>query len=263
MIICDTSVWYWIADGSFDPNPHKEDGHKFIATALNLRELSSSEVLIEDPAKFKSALNAMLDHADSYILEDPIDYILRNYFAANHQSDLSVYEEMKNKIIECKDFDTSIIYSSIGEYRKEIEKFDEFYIGFADSFNTNIDEIRIGLKKEHIRNKNIKKRDTTKRIANMVFGFLESRNNSTEGVTMDPKLLEHISLLCYGFDFYFKNLETIANFESKPNHIYDLFNLAYVDTQDKYAAFDWKEPYYSLQEDGKTSYYFPIKKMRK
>ena len=193
-IICDTSVWYWIGEGDFDPGPYKEKGHQFIATALNIRELSSSEKFIRNPNKFKLALNAMLDNADDFILFDPVDYMLLNYFSEDHTADANTYKIMKRKIELCRNFDPAKINTSLDEFRSKIEEFDHWYIGFANMLNESLEDVREGLMKKYGSKRKIRTRNTEKNIASMVFGFLETKYNGTSEIL---KALNSLVILIY------------------------------------------------------------------
>lgn len=67
--VCDTNVWYDIADGRLDPAKLKKGGNRLLSPAINALEISSNI----DTRTFRDrqqASQAILDHADDY-LDDP------------------------------------------------------------------------------------------------------------------------------------------------------------------------------------------------
>ena len=65
-LVCDTNIWYGIADGRIDPKSIKKDGHRLLASHLNILELLSSMYVSNYSARRKAAV-AIIKHADDYL----------------------------------------------------------------------------------------------------------------------------------------------------------------------------------------------------
>ncbi len=74
-VICDTNIWYKLGSGEFQkPDPLKYD---LICTFVNVKEIVSSNnfLLLSKFEEIKNACRAILEYADGYIFENPIEYL--------------------------------------------------------------------------------------------------------------------------------------------------------------------------------------------
>lgn len=154
-VICDTNVWYNLAQGSFE----KPEEVLLIPTTLSLAELATSEVMAHELKFYQDVINAVYKKGDQIIPIDPFDFVL-----SNHDPNYPIDNTIAKKILT--DF-TEILKRDIPEGAKLDEKLKEKIIKscqerrcatgeFADFGIDKLGEIRKSInkgigKKEHLK----------------------------------------------------------------------------------------------------------------
>ena len=70
-VICDTNVWYWIANGQFTPPSNV----KLIPTQFSLYELATSEQIATNPRLVQKAIRAVHEYGIDILPVNPFDFI--------------------------------------------------------------------------------------------------------------------------------------------------------------------------------------------
>jgi hypothetical protein len=72
-VICDTNIWYYLGNGTLDPNLFT--GYSLVATFYNFEELITSGNLLTDFPSVMKASRAIVKYSDEQILENAFLYL--------------------------------------------------------------------------------------------------------------------------------------------------------------------------------------------
>ncbi len=240
-IICDTNVWYDIAEERITPPVD----FALVPTMLTLIELATSEKMVHEIELYQRSIKAVYDFGKSIIPVHPFDFILHN-----NDPNYPWENELTQKILT--DF-SKLLTTDIEERieisetikTKTIEISRQNRIGtleFAEFANDTIKQVRLSLSKK---DKILRlKQDTTEINREMVKSFLtyhaEKKNYTVDFKSFDWSRIE--LFMCVTENF-FKKLETDSGKKVKPNDCVDWLNMLYVMPGNKYLTFDksWKD----------------------
>lgn len=250
IIICDTNIWYRLGDGRISPEAIGDN--EFAVTGINLEELCSSEVIYSDPNLFKGALKAIDKYAKHWILEDPIDNILKR-IDSTHKPITTKFDNMKKTVELGLQTDLEELTKDVNKVeglKKAIAEYNEPKELFIAELNSALPKLRREIKGKYNK-KQFRKKDHIPEVLLMFKGILEDRAKRKLS-NIDWESLEFI---LFAWDVYFKE-KSLDQSKCKPNDYEDLTNTGYVKPDMLYWTKDDKEPYRSLRKNKYAKKYF-------
>lgn len=250
-VICDTMIWYGLANGTITIDKEKEI--ELIATGISIQELSTTENLYKNPNLIKGALKAMQKYHSVIIEYDPWDYILT--FLVNTK-----YEPISREwhINNLNGFSTFMsgdldelfkVEKEVNKLIKLIYEWNEPLIKFTDSMNLGLNSLRAKRSQKFKTKKDnqVDLRDGQLKIEIMLmlFEIIASRLN-LKVEDLDNKIdFTNLELLIEMWEMYWIDKLNTKNSKFHLNDIFDLLNMAYVSSQDKYWTLE-KNPWLRL-----------------
>lgn len=250
-VICDTMIWYGLADGSitFD----KANEIELIATGINIQELSTSENLYKKPTLIKAVLNAMHKYHSQIIEYDPWDYILT--FKVNndyepisrewHINSLQSFSLFMNGNLD----DLFKDEEQLEKLRIFISEWNRSLIDFTNSMNEGLETVRqrqrskFKTRKEYIAS--LEDGQLKMEITHMLIGIIAKRLNLTVNEIMKKIDFVNLELLIKTWEMYWIDKLKVTNSKFHLNDIFDLLNMSYVSSHDKYWTLE-KNPWLRL-----------------
>lgn len=252
-VICDTNVWYNIANGIYV----KPTEVTLIATSLTLAELASSETMASSLHLFQSVLNTVHDNSGPIVPVNPLDFVLMKHdpdYPADHESTKKVLNEFSKVMsadippkTELSAPEKAKLIESCKENRKGSVEFAEFGTNALIQIRKNINK-GVG-KKEHL------KVDTKEVIREMMKSILQEHAKKVDyTINFDSFDWGNLEFFLTVTENYFKKLETTRDMKIKPNDAVDWLNMLYVTPVDKYLTFEksWRK---LIESDERTSKY--------
>lgn len=225
-VVCDTSIWYQIADGKINPDQYKD--YNLIGTFINAYELSRSPAIIKKSNIWNKAVDYFFGITKELRTHQPtkqlrkisgLPYEIHSYVGI--LSELRKVKEMPNK--------------NTPENLKKIEDSKKKHEVEASDLMEQIDEIRNNLYNKYGYKNYVQqisqpeKRIEQHEIAKQLFSRLH------ENIDID---WENIPLLRDTFDEWFFQLIKIKNLKLKNNDVSDFMNLMYVNPGELYWTKD-------------------------
>ena len=228
LIICDTNIWYGIANKTIPEENYK--GKNLALTGLNIDEIISSENVYKNPELIKNVVKAIRLNMTDLIFEGPFEYIynitpFKNKIDLNYRLDR--YKYMMS--LETTEFNPNVTFEN---FKSQIENFDSEKIKMSQIMNNGLGSIQANKElygKSAIRNLDLKKvarRLIREKIRTMFF------NGEAILDIMFP--YEDIELYTIAWEAHTKELSLQLNSKVTANDIYDLFHLLYVSRSAKY-----------------------------
>ncbi len=252
-VICDTNVWYGIANGTFK----KPNNISLIPTSLTLVELASTEAMAYDIKLYCSVIKGIYDNCGPIIPVNPFDFIL-----SNHDSDYPADDSLTKKVLE--DF-TQVLKIDISKkieldektqnkIIEECQKTRSATIDFANFGTENLMKIRKNInkgvgKKDHL------KVDPSEINKEMLKSFLnEHVKDKDYTINFENFEWENVELFLIVTEIFFKKLETTKDMKFKPNDAVDWLNMLYVTQNDQYLTFEksWRS---YIENDERIKHY--------
>jgi len=253
-IICDTNVWYEMSAGNYT----KPDGFDLIPTSFSLREISTSQAMVEEPKFYQDTIKMIYENCGPIIPENPYDYVLQNQFEDYKSQDsknivkmLDSFGELMNRDIK---EDAIIDNETKQKVNKECQEQRELTHSLAIIGNEDLLEVRKNInkgvgKKEHL------KVDASEINKQMVISLFNNYAEQTSyKINWDKFDWSSIDLFMIVTENYFKKLETTKDMKIKANDFVDWFSLLYVSEEDKYLTFEKKWRNFILNEE-RTKHY--------
>jgi hypothetical protein len=226
-IICDTNIWYGIAEGKIDKS--SLEGLNLVLTFNTLVEFACTDLLYKKPLFVREAIRASLLYSNIKDLRSSFD-VISETLVQNHENDLSegfflweegrYYTRMKDKDIYGRMSNEMI--AAINNRQNEIQS-------VCDHINNEqLPKIR-----NNLDNKGDKK---THAARNMVkptiefYKFLLSLKNENLAFVENPET-KKIDTLIQGTIAFFKDLELRSDRKFRRNDWFDMMNLAYIDNE--------------------------------
>lgn len=253
-VVCDTNVWYNIANGTFT----KPENISLIPTLLTLVELSTSETMASAINLFQNVIRSVYENSGPIIPLNPFDFVLKNH-DENYpfHDDTAIKNVLKAfSLVLSKEVPENTILT-IEDRNKLIESCKEDRkptVEFARFGNENLEQIRTNInkgvgKKEHSK---IDTKDINREMVKSILSDHAQKVNYTiDFENFDWTQIEFFMVVT---ENYFRKLETTKGMKIQPNDAVDWFNMLYVTPKDKYLTFEksWRK---IIQDDERTSTY--------
>jgi hypothetical protein len=256
-VICDTNIWYAIADGSIDKA--KLNGLNLVLTFNSLVEFASTDLLYKKPLLVREAVLAALVFSNKIDLR-PSFNIVSEVLVKNHKHDLSegfflleearVYTRMKDKDIYHR-MSKEMIHS-INSRQDEIQ-------GVCDHINKDqLPQIR-----NNLENKTEKKIHANRNMLEPTIAFYKFLLGlkTQDLLFLDNPDSKTINALLHGTIAFFKDLELRSERKFKRNDWFDMMNLAYVNGPETLYWTNDKSWINLLKQGGMEHILFDAKKL--
>ncbi|MCC5931058.1 MAG: hypothetical protein JJU28_17560 [Cyclobacteriaceae bacterium] len=224
-IICDTNIWYGIADGTI-PENRLNPKYKYVATFNCIDELSKTHNLLQCPDLVRKAIQKMFTYSKHHaIFEPPAIYLkeigLHDYFYdvfSNHSQIIQFTELIAQG--------HSIDKAKEQEYKALLEKRREKLKEIASFFND-----RAKIIKPNIKDKVKHRKEDTTAINRDFINKIVAHQTNSEGLSENFDWRE-LELFEKTLKVFFNRIETGAHI-FRENDVYDLFLLVYVNPRRK------------------------------
>jgi len=239
-VICDTNVWYAIAEGEFFP----PIGIELVSTEFSLYELVSTEVAVHDPILLQKAIRAVHKYSSALIPVDPFYYLLTNSSERFFEWGSELTTNMVKTFNEMLNMDfskTEKIPDDIAfKVIQESQERRDVRVKYAHYLNSILPEKRKMINRDIGKNEYLKT-DQIEEVKNLVFqwttNYLKTKNDSIEIEEINWKSIEFFLNVTENFH---KKLDTTKGMKFTPNDATDWLNLLYVEPGMKYLTFDKK-----------------------
>lgn len=238
-VICDTNIWYNIANGRITPEKHPDI--RLHPTWVNLTELSRTPWLVGKPEEVqlvRSAITALHKYNSGIIKDDPLEYIIKKQHPTYERDDeefktiLGGFEKLMRADVS-KKLDDAV-------FEKMAQSIERWKFGLEQSAKRINDELLPGIRK------NIKETTGKKahRLEQSIPIFFDVINVFVREYTKGELALDvatypwkEIEFFIRVWDNFFKELE-VSQQKFKPNDWLDLLNMVYTSPGLKYSTGD-------------------------
>lgn len=238
-VVCDTMIWYDIANGKIDLNSLKNVS--LVATGINVLEMCSSENLYKKPQEIKNAIIAMHNNHGLLIEYAPIDYLLfhhvnKDYNSKSRPNIINSLDDLQ--YIMQGNLNLGLISTSDKSFLENgIINFNKPYVEYVNNLNLLLIEMRSKIINLDGDRYNFKKylRNNTKKFSEEI--LLEIFSNELK--LQIKQILPFVNWEEFEFFNEMLNLYLLEKLKSRDakfhlNDIFDLFNMAYVGKNDLY-----------------------------
>jgi len=252
-IICDTNVWYNIANQTFQ----KPENAILVPTSLTIAELSSSETMASSINLFQNVIKSLHENGRSIIPLDPFDFVLKNHDPKFPFNDLNTKKLLEGfsivlskNIPEGTEFSTEVKNKLIERCKQDRKA----TVEFAEFGSENLIDIRKNINKG-VGKETHRKIDAEEINREMLKSFLIEHAKKVD-YTIDFETFNwtNVEFFMIVTTNYFKKLETTRDMKIQPNDAVDWLNMLYVTPNDKYLTFEksWRK---IIQDDKRTANY--------
>lgn len=251
-LICDTNIWYRLGDGRLSESDF--EGYDIVATGVNVVELYTSPMMLDDPESWQGAIKAITKYSSRYIEYDPIDFILSTSTSVHEPKSREEHIELGKRLQIMSKVDLKSINNDmdlVNQQRDFIDNYDADKQKIIDDLNGIIHNQNKRIRQKYQKSEFRKKRTVPEILAMIIDVFSERHGFKIEDQTQID--WNNFSMFIHGWDTYFKEKSLDPNNKFDPNDFYDLSNLAYVQKTDLYWTKDAKEPYASMKRNPATS----------
>lgn len=236
-VICDTNIWYDIAEGRIKKNSFSK--YRLHPTYVNLVELARTPNLLHDLSLVQRTVKSLYENNGGIYETNPIEFIIKKQYPhyrckdMKYKSILKFFEKlMQNVNSEVENSLRNHMRKSIKQYKDDLQK-------TADSVNDLLPGIR-----ENIKKTTEKKVHRNKKSLPIFFDiinfFVEEYTKGTISLDIAKFPWDEIELFISVWDNYFKELEISPNQKFQSNDWFDLFGMVYVDKDSKYSTSETK-----------------------
>jgi hypothetical protein len=239
-IICDTNIWYDIANNYV--TEIEMSNLNLHGTFINLFELSTTPNLLNKLPLVQRAVECLHKYHKGIYEIHPFEYLIlkqhKNYICIDnrYKSILNSFETLMKADVSSTIDDKYFLNMKIAieDYKTRIKN-------ITDSINDFLPEIRENIKNSTGKEEHIKLESTSiikRLISQMIKQFSEGKIE----LQIDTYPWEEVELFLLVFDNFFKELEVIGNSKIQPNDWSDIINMVYVSKGDKYSTNEktWK-----------------------
>lgn len=233
-VICDTMIWYHIANGKIDTAKLKN--LDLYSTYINLFELRKTPNLLKDWKFVKKAVRALHDYHKGVFETHPIEFIIKKQFpeyACKDDSYKQTFKEFET-LMEMDD-NTEIPEEVIKKMQKSIDEFAQIAQRDADNINSKLPELRKKIK-ETVGKKVHREIESYPLIYEVVNVYVQKQTNGEVALDIEKYPWNEIELFVKTWDNYFKELEVSGNRKFQPNDWQDIFAMVYVKPGYKFAS---------------------------
>jgi len=233
-IICDTNVWYNIANGSIAVD--ELDKINLYPTFINLIELSRTPYILKNLSLVQEAVKSMYKYHSSIFEINPFEYIILKQYADYKCIDnqfrtiLKSFERLM-RINPMAIIDEKYIIEmrlSIGNYKLYLHQ-------TTNSVNELLPTIRENIKKTTGK-KIHRNMDSMSIIQELISELINLYSKGSIKLDIANYPWKEIELMMIVLDNYFKELELSGNQKMSPNDWSDIFNMVYVGNDYKYTT---------------------------
>lgn len=237
-VICDTMIWYHIANGKIDKA--KLVGLELYSTYINLFELRKTPNFLKNWRMVKQAVRALHDNQKAIFVIHPIEYIIKKQFPDYVCKDNSYNQIIKEfEALLAMDDDSEIDEETIKKMRATIDDFVAVAQKDADNINALLPELRNKIKK-NVGKKAHRKIASYPLIYEVVNVYVKKFTKEEISLDIENYPWEELELFVKTWDNYFKELEVSGNRKFQPNDWQDIFSMVYVSPGWKYASGETK-----------------------
>ncbi|OQA90529.1 MAG: hypothetical protein BWY27_00770 [Bacteroidetes bacterium ADurb.Bin234] len=235
-IICDTLIWYNIANGNIKKEELKD--LYLIGTAVNIAEIARSSHLNKDKINLlQEVIDALTNYHDIIYVSNPYDHII-SIFYPSFEPNNNYTNNMLNdfeKVLQIRDFD-NIDWEEINKHRQYLNNKRQEY---SDIVNEILMVSREHIKFNHLKkkHKNCNFKDTWKSFIIKIIANYSKREYNHEFIIKEDDIRwSRLDFFLSVWDEYFKCLDIETNRKFHNNDWEDLFNLVYVQPGFKYST---------------------------
>lgn len=255
-LICDTNIWYGLAECTIDPEKLK--AYNLIGTAVSLAEIASTPMLLTNFELVKECIKALMDHHHFILKSNFYDHIIC-LFDDTYMPDNSTFEEVLQEMTLIPKMDYSVIpQSNIDKAKAGISSLQNQRDELIDYLNSKLSVEKKTIE-EPKKKRKYKKADFTstnkQHIIALVNDYTQRIFAKDSNMTIDHPGWKQLEFFLKSWGKFFLMIDTQSDMKLNKNDFPDLFNLVYVQPGYKYATRDKK--WVSLFKQDKTlSQYF-------
>lgn len=254
-VICDTNIWYNIANGKITPEKHPDI--QFHPTWVSLIGLSRTPWLLGEPEKVqlvKDTVSALYKYNGGIITDDPLKYIIKKQYL-DYNRDSQEFEFIRSGFEKLMKADVSkkLDEGVIEKMKGPIEHWKSGLESNAQQINDMLPTIRENIKKTT----GIKAHRLEESIPiyfEVINVFVKEYSKGEVQLDVAKYPWKEIEFFIRVWDNFFKELE-VSKQKFKANDWLDLLNMAYTSPGLKYCTTD--KPWIRIIEsDPETMPYF-------
>lgn len=238
LVICDTNIWYDLANKKYDKSLIIQD--QLIGTSINLREIASSPYLLSNLNLIVNTVKSITKFHDKIFIDNPMDHLITIFhkdYLANSKTEEDILKSF-----------TALINMNINDIPQE--RFKEVKIrlnnitipsqNLVDQINNGLPEISQRIKRSIGKQKH-RKTDSTKiwkrLISELVSNYSKENCEKEYVIDINDENWKYLDFFITIWERYFNKLE-IEKRNIHKNDWPDLFNLVYVQPGYKYWTSD-------------------------
>lgn len=236
-LVCDTNIWYDIADGNISPNALMK--YSMIGTGINISEFASTSKLINNPRHLVRALKAMHQYHALIIKSNFMDHMM-SLFDESFESNDTTNDRLLDGFSTYMQIDIDEIpIDNIEKASRQIDEIRRMKDETTSAFNVKIPEIRqiikdSGGKKVH-RKKDFFK-SHRKFFSDLLSIFSNHYYHKDFRIPVEDSNWTKLDFFIRTWDEYFRSMELSHNMKLQGNDFADLFNLVYVQPGVRYTT---------------------------
>lgn len=251
-IICDTNIWYGIANKTV-PNS-KINNLYLIASNVTLWEFLTTENWLKNPYMVLRAIKAMFEHSKEIYHENPIDYILqivdREYKPRDFTANFLL--AILRKLVTLNERQIKTYINNVPDFKEHIMRFSNSRKRIENLYNEKAEETKENLKENGIGKKEFRQIDTYNGIKESIKYVVEKYSQfKIDWDSFDWRKIELFSLI---WSKYHKEIN-ISGMKFQKNDTNDIFNLVYVQPDSQYWTLENKKWAKILKEESELRKY--------
>lgn len=244
-VICDTSVWYHMAEGKITPDEYRD--YKLIGTFMNAYEFSRTPAIVEKRDIWKAATSLFFELSSNFRCLDPVNHMKKvsnlNFDNLSERHILKILRMVQERQNQYK-YDT---LEKIYDYKEQLEVDANEVMGQVIDFRNGIKNYgpkEYGKYKREVvfpvnRQKHL---IITKDLVSMLMGDIEIEWGC-------------VQLFQDTYDEWLMQLSRIDNLKMTNNDWIDVLNLVYVKPGEYYWTKDERKTRNFIKDSGNDRYF--------
>lgn len=237
-VICDTNIWYDLANKKYDKSLLIRD--QLIGTSINLREIASSPYLISNLNLIVNAIKSITKFHDKIFIDNCMDHLI-TIFHKDYLAISKTEEDILNGFTTLINININDIPAErFKEVKRRLNNITVPSQNLVDQINNGLPEIRQKIK-QSIGKKKHRQTDFTRTwkifISELVSIYSKENCEKEYVIDIDDENWKNIDLFITTWERYFNKLE-LEKRKIRKNDWPDLFNLVYVQPGYKYWTSD-------------------------
>lgn len=258
-LVCDTNIWYGIADGTINPETLKD--YYLIGTAVSIYEMASTPMILSNFELVKGGIKALLDYHHRILKGNFYDHLICQ-FDNKYIPDYSTTEEILQEMLRIPEMNfPSIPQSNIVNTKERISRMQIDKEKLIAELNS-----KFAIEKRAIddpkKKRKYKKTDFThsnkRHIIALANDYLNRTSRYVPNITIDHSGWKNLEFFLQTWNKFFLMLDTQSDMKLSKNDLPDLFNLVYVQPGQKYVTRDSKWIGIFKQDPLLSNYYVEI-----